>query len=131
MKYSKSNLTPAKKKFAKVYAQTDNGTKAIKEAYPELAANSSDNYLRVKSTRLLTNDNVKNEIDIQKAKIEQLANKAISKIDKTIDSEDERLSFDASKWVYEQVHGKSVQKTQATSVSYIEHVSNKRQVYDI
>ena len=42
-----------------------------------------------------------------KGKIEQLANKAISKIDKTIDSEDERLSFDASKWVYEQVHGKS------------------------
>lgn len=113
--YRKRNLTPAKKKFAQVYAQSDNGTQAVKEAYKE--SNLTNGSARVKAHRLLTDDNVLMEIEVQKAKMEENASKAVLKIGQLIESEDESIAGANSRWAYEQVHGKATQQIKSTSVS--------------
>lgn len=117
-KYRKSGLTPAKKKFAQVYAKTDNATEAVRQAYPEVAAITSPEYQRLKAHRLITNDNIQAEVEYQKGKIALLASKAVNKFDKLLDSDDEAISLSTGKFVFEHIHGKPVQKSTSLSVQF-------------
>lgn len=107
-----SNLTPAKKKFAQVYATTDNATQAILEAFPEI---KDRRVAAVKGHRLLRNDNVKKQIEWQKGKLEQLATEAVSRVGELVHSPNEKIATTNAWKIIEQVHGKSVQKTENTS----------------
>jgi phage terminase small subunit len=104
----KSTLTPAKKKFAEVYAKTDNATKAVQTAFKE--NNYSPEVARVKGSRLLTNDNVSNEIEAQKLKMEKIANKAVERIAQLTESDNEQIATTNAWKVYEQVHGKALSR---------------------
>lgn len=114
MKYRKSELTPAKKKFAEVYAKTDNATQAVKQAYPDMK--TSDNTLRVKGHRLLTNDNVSREIEYQKDKLERLATKAVDRLEGLMSSDDEDVATKNIWNTIHQVQGKPLQQIQSTSL---------------
>lgn len=115
VKYSKSQLTPAKKKFAQVFVDTDNATEAVRRAYPELAAHTSDRYLALKGNRLIRNDSVKAEISNRKQVMEQNANKAALRIADLIESDKEDIALRASIFSYEQEEGKSLQKIEQTT----------------
>lgn len=120
MKLNKSGLginglTPAKKKFAHEYAKTDNGRKSALRVWPEITPESA----AVKATRLLKNANVSQEIEAQKAKMEFLASKAVIKIDQLLESDNENIASQNAWKVYEQVHGKALQK----NVSISAHIS--------
>ena len=121
----KSTLTPAKKRFAIEYAKTDNGTQAVKNAYgkdtyTELSA-------RNKAYTLLTNPNVNNEIAIQKAKLENLANKAIVKIDELLDSDNQKIASSNAQFVINKVHP-TITKTENTNLNInIEQLLNSLQ----
>jgi phage terminase small subunit len=128
--YKKTELTPAKKKFAEVYAKTDNASEAVRQAF-ESAPLMSQGSISVKATRLLRNDSVSQEIANQKIKMEKLATKAVEVIGNTLLTDDERLAYDAGRWVYEQTHGKATQRTESISAKYIEHVTEKKQVYNL
>jgi phage terminase small subunit len=119
-KYRKTReLTPAQKKFSEVYARTDNGTEAVRQAYPEMAGKSSQNTLRVKAHRMLTNDNVYEDIQAQKQRLEQIASSATKRIQQLVHSEDESIALNSSKFAIEQVHGKATVKIESKSA----HVS--------
>jgi phage terminase small subunit len=121
-KYLKTTkLTPAQKKFAKEYAKTDNGRKAIERAFPE-NKNSSDNYKRLKAHRLITNDNIQREIEYQKNAIAMLASRAVNRVGTLIDSEKEDIALRSSTWVYEQVHGKAMQKSTSVNINFTQEV---------
>jgi hypothetical protein len=109
-----TTLTPAKAKFAQVYATTDNATEAVRQAYPIEAAKLTKGSLHNKAFRLLSNDAVKNEILYQQNRMQQLASKAVDKIEDTMDGENEDLVFKASKFVYEQTHGQATKKVEKT-----------------
>lgn len=104
----KSDLTPAKKAFAIEYAKTDNGTQSVTKAFkdnnytPEVAA--------VKANRLLRNDNVLNEIEHQKNKLEKLATKAVNRLDSLINSDDEKVATQNIWNTIHQVQGKPLTK---------------------
>jgi phage terminase small subunit len=118
--YSKTaTLTPAQKKFAQVYAVTDNATEAVRQAYPKLAGKSTQPSLSVKGHRMLRKVNVMNEIVSQKQQLEAIATKAVDRIDKLVSSDDEDIAFKSSKFAIEQVHGKATQKIESKSA----HVS--------
>jgi|GEM_PF-3978152 len=102
MKNIKSTLTPAKKKFCQEYAKTDNATRAVKIAFKE--NNLTELSARNKGHRLLTNANVNHEIQLQRAKLEKLANKAIVKIDDLIDSNDQKIASSNAQFVINKVH---------------------------
>lgn len=112
-KYNKSGLTPAKKKFAQVYAKTDNATEAVRQAYPTLQ--TSDKYLTLKGHRLIANDSVSKEIDYQKGKLEQLASKSVARLEKLIDSDDENVATKNIWNTIHQVQGKPLTKIEQTS----------------
>lgn len=120
--YKTTTLTPAKKKFAREYAKTDNGTQAILRAFPEITSPAS---ARVKASRLLTNDNIKMEIQYQKNAISMLASRAVNRIGTLIESDDEAIAGTNSRWVYEQVHGKAVQKSTSLNVNFTQHIDNQ------
>jgi len=111
-KYSKSKLTPAKKRFAQVYAQTDNAAEAVRQAYPHLAKNSTQNYIKEKGKRLVTNGYVLLEIEKQKELMEVVAGKAVQRIEDIIDNGKEHNALTASMYAYDQAHGKSKQRIQ-------------------
>lgn len=113
--YKNENLTPAQKKFAQVYASTDNATEAVRQAYPDLAGKTTDTTLNNKGYRMLRNAQVVNAIEDQKAKLEAIATKAVSRIGSLVTSEDEDVAFKASKFAIEQVHGKATQKIESKS----------------
>lgn len=115
MKNSKSSLTPAKKKFAEVYAKTDNATKAVQTAYKE--NNYSPAVAGVKGTRLLKNDSVTQEIDRQKARMEVLSGKAVQRIGDLIESENESVATTNAWKAYEQVHGKALSRNVSLGIT--------------
>ncbi|MBL8030899.1 MAG: hypothetical protein JNK33_01050 [Candidatus Doudnabacteria bacterium] len=117
-KYSKSKLTPAKKKFAQVFARTDNAAEAVRQAYPHLAKNSTQNYIKEKGKRLVTNGYVLLEIEKQKELMEVVAGKAIQRIEEIIDNGKEHNALTASMYAYDQVHGKATQRIQQSG-SYV------------
>lgn len=41
------------------------------------------------------------------------------------------LAVDTSKWIHDKIHGKAVQRTEATGQHIIAHVSTKKQLYDL
>lgn len=115
IKNRKSTLTPAKKAFAIEYAKTDNGTQSVIKAFsgntysPEVA--------KVKATRLLTNDNVLNEIEYQKNKLEKLASKAVNRLDSLIQSDNETIATTNIWNTIHQVQGKPLAKNLNMNVS--------------
>jgi phage terminase small subunit len=112
MSYSKSNLTPAKKKFAQTYAKTDNASEAVRVAFPHL---TNQNTIKDKGHRLLTNTYVLQDIGKQKERMEAVAGKAVKRIERLIDSGREHSALQASIFAYEQVHGKAKQKIEQSS----------------
>lgn len=73
--------------------------------------------------------------NLQKPLIQLYLNKHIDKakgvIVSKLDSDNENIQLLAAKDILDRTYGKASQKQESTSVSYIEHVSNKREVYDI
>jgi len=112
--YTKSKLTPAKKKFAQVYARTDNASKAVRQAYPDLAKNSSQKTIQNKGSRLLSNAIVLADIERQKERMEVIAGKAVQRLEDIIDSGKEHNALTASMYAYDQVHGKATQRVHQT-----------------
>jgi phage terminase small subunit len=108
--YRKTELTPAKKKFAQVVAQTDNATEAVRQAYPDMARTTTPEVLRNKASRLLTNANVSKEIEYQKNKLEQLASKAVDRVEQLIQSDNEAVATQNIWRTIEQVQGKATQR---------------------
>lgn len=109
-----ATLTPAKAKFAQVYAETDNATAAVRAAYPGLA---NPGTLAVKGHRLLRNDNVRAEIELQKKKLDQLAGKAIARVETLLDSKSEKIATTNAWNVIQQTHGRPTQKVESQSVN--------------
>ncbi len=126
-----ATLTPAKKKFAVVYAKTDNGTEAIRQAFPDTAAQSSPTYVSLKANRLIRNAEVSKEIAHQKQKIEYMATKALNRIDELVTSDDEQVAGQNSRWIYEQVHGKAVQKSSNINFNFTQEIDNKQSDYNL
>lgn len=108
--YRKSKLTPAKKKFAQVYARTDNASEAVRQAYPKLVKTSTPNYIKEKGKRLVTNGYVILEVNKQKERMEIAASKAVQRIEDIIDSGTDNTALAASIYAYNQVHGKPTQR---------------------
>lgn len=108
--YAKSKLTPAKKRFAQVYAETDNASEAVRQAYPHLVKNSTKNYIKEKGKRLVTNGYVLLEIEKQKEVMEVIAGKAVQRLEEIIDNGKEHNALTASMYAYDQVHGKATQR---------------------
>lgn len=115
MKNSKSGLTPAKKKFAEVYARTDNATKAVKVAFKD--NNYSSAVAGVKGARLLKNDNISQEIDRQKQRMEKLSGESVDRFGELIRSENENIAFSTGKFIYEQVHGKALSRNVSLGIT--------------
>lgn len=128
--YKTSTITPAKKVFSEVYAKTDNGAKAVRAAYPELA-NSSVQSVSTKAGRLLKNAEVLNHIEYQKNKLERIASQAVDRIEEHVESDDSNVSLNASKFVIEQVHGKAVQKSSSVNFNFTSHVTDKGSEYKL
>jgi hypothetical protein len=105
-------LTASEKKFALVLAQTGDRREAIRQSFPLLMQRSSNNYLRVKAHRLLMNDNVITEVALQRERLEQLGGKSIQTLEDILDFGQEHNALEASKFVYEQIHGKATQRTE-------------------
>ncbi len=116
--YRKTRLTPAKKRFAQVYAQTDNASEAVRQAYPDLANNSSQKTIQNKGSRLLSNAIVLRDIERQKEQMEVIAGKAVQRLENIIDKGKEHNALAASMYAYDQVHGKATQRIQQSG-SYV------------
>ena len=112
MTYAKSNLTPAKKKFAQVYAKTDNASEAVRVAFPHL---TNPNTVKDKGYRMLTNTYVLQDIGKQKERMQKAAGMAVERIESVIQSGKEHNALTASIFAYEQVHGKAKQKIEQHS----------------
>jgi phage terminase small subunit len=112
--YRKTTLTPAKKRFAQVYAQTDNASEAVRQAFPNLAKNSSQKTIQNKGSRLLSNAIVLQDIERQKEYMEAIASKAVKRLENIIDNGKERNALTASMYAYDQVHGKATQRVHQT-----------------
>lgn len=115
--YKSQNLTPAQKIFADVYAQTDNGAQAVRSAYPLLAQSSTIGTLYNKAYRLLRNAQVLAEIADRTKLMEYNANKATLRLSQLIDTTDETVALNATKFAIEQVEGKATQRIETKSQS--------------
>lgn len=120
-RYSKTSPdNPARKKFVTLYALGDpkkkfkpsNGTRSYMAAYGE----SRPEIAKVRASELVTNRDVQLDIEEQRKKLEAVASKAVLRLDQHVDSEDERISLDASKYAVDQVHGKATQKVEHRGV---------------
>lgn len=124
-----NDKTVALNKFSEVYAKTSNGVKAVTEAYPDRQLTYGSK--AVLATRLLKNDNVVNQIEYQRNKLERIGNRAVDKIEEHVESDDSNVSLNASKFVIEQVHGKAVQKSSSVNFNFTSHVSDKSKDYGL
>lgn len=107
-------LKESEKKFALVYAQTGNRAEAIRQSFPLLMKRSSNAYIRLKAHRLLMNDDVVTEVQVQSDRLATLGNKSITVLEDIMDVGQEHNALEASKFVFEQVHGKATQRTEVT-----------------
>lgn len=115
--YTKPNkhakqLTIAKQNFAKAIAEGKNRREAMSVSFPDLMSKSSNAYIRLKAYRLMTEDNVLTEVTLQQEKLANLGGKSISVLEDIMDVGLEHNALDASKFVYEQIHGKATQRTE-------------------
>lgn len=106
-------LSPAYKKFAQVFAATNNASEAVRQAFPQL--NLTPLSVRDKGRVLLTNTHVLAEIEEQKSAMQAVAGRAIHKLNSLVDSEKQGIALDASKFVVQQVHGKPKSQTEQRS----------------
>jgi len=114
--YSKSNkYSKAKQRFVEVYLRTNNASRAVRQAYPEL---TNPNTIKDKGYRLLTNAYIQQDIEKQKERMQVVASKALERIEKTIESGKEHNALSASFFAYEQAHGKARQRIVQSS-SYV------------
>lgn len=104
-------LDVKRKEFAIEYVQTGNASQAFKKAFPERAKNMSVSTITTSASRMLTNVDNQSEIEKQRCLIERAASKAAVRIGKLVESEDESIALNTSKWLFEQVHGKAMQKS--------------------
>lgn len=105
-------LKESEKTFALVYAKTGDRVEAIRQAFPLLMLRSSNNYMRVKAHRLLMNDNVALEVEQQAERLRQIGGKSVQVLEDLMDFGQEHNALEASKFVYEQIHGKATQRTE-------------------
>ena len=127
-KYRKSS-SEAKKKFAEAYSKTDNGVKSVDIAYPD--NNYTYGSKATIANRLLKNVEVVNHIEYQRSKLERIASHAVDRIEDHVESDDDNISLNASKFVIEQVHGKAMQKSSNVNFNFTGHVSDKAQDYGL
>lgn len=85
---------------------------------------TSDNSARQISSENLTKPNIQIYLDKHVSKAKQ-------RITELLDSNNEQIVLASSKDILDRTYGKASIKQESTSVNYIEHVSTKRQVYDI
>lgn len=111
--------SPAKKKFALKYAKTDNGTEAARRAFPELAGENNRASLAVKASRLLRNDSVIQDIQLQKDRLQAIASKAVDRLDQIVEQGKEHNALQASQYVLDQVHGRATQTIQTRSEAVV------------
>jgi phage terminase small subunit len=106
--FVKTTISPAVKKFTHYYAKSNNGTQSVLKAYgkDKLTRASAG----VKATRLLKNDIVIETIEQQKARMNSLASKSINVFNNHLQSDNEQIANTTAKFVYEQVHGKAIQR---------------------
>ena len=83
------------------------------------------------ASRLLKNDNVVDQVEYQRSKLERIGNRAVDKIEEHVESDDSNVSFNASKFVIEQVHGKAVQKSSNVNFNFTQHVGDKSKDYGL
>ena len=117
-------LTPSQLRFASAFAKYNNSSKAIRLAFPEQWQSWSDGYIGVKGHRMLTNDNVKAEMDNRKAVMEANATLGAQRIQQIIKEGKEHNALQAAIFSVEQADGKAVQTQTVKS----EHVSV---IYDL
>lgn len=110
-KYVKQ-LDASKKAFALAIAQGKNRREAMSVAFPDLMSRSSNAYMRMKAYRLMTNEDVVTEVAVQQERLEKLGDKSISVLEDIMDVGQEHNALDASKFVYEQIHGRATQRTE-------------------
>jgi hypothetical protein len=110
-KYQKQ-MDSAKKAFCLAIASGKNRREAMSIAFPDLMARSSNAYMRLKAYRLLTNDDVLTEVQVQQQRLEQLGGKAINTLEDIMDVGLEHNALQASQFVYEQIHGKARQRVE-------------------
>lgn len=113
-KYTKRDkeLDASRKAFALAIAQGKNRREAMSIAFPSIMSKSSNNYIRLRAFRLLTEDNVLTEVAHQRERLEELGGKSISVLEDIMDVGQEHNALEASKFVYEQIHGKATQRTE-------------------
>ncbi len=128
--YKTSTITPAKKVFSEVYAKTDNGAQAVREAYPELA-NSSVQSVSTKAGRLLKNVEVVNQIEYQRNKLEILASRSVDRVADLIESDNEAIATTNAWKTIEQVQGKAMQKSSNVNFNFTQHVGDKSKDYGL
>lgn len=122
----KSELTPAKRAFAIEYAKTDNGTQSVLKAFS--GNNYSPEVAAVKANQLLRNPNVMNHIEYQKNKLEQLASKAVTRLDDLIQSDNEQVATTNIWNTIHQVQGKPLTKSiNLTATTSVEDMLNALQ----
>lgn len=107
-------LTKPEQTFVRILGMTDNASEAVRQAYPIETAKMTKASIHVKASKLLSSDKIKSELALQQQKMDLLAGKAVDKIRQALDSEDEDLSFKASKYVYDQAHGQATKKVEKT-----------------
>lgn len=115
--YHKTGITPANKIFADVYAETNSGIEAVRRAYPLLSQSSTIGTLYNKASRLLRNATILAEIADRQKLMEYNANKATLRLSQLIDTTDETVALNATKFAIEQVEGKATQRIETKSQS--------------
>ena len=101
-------LTPATIRFINAFMIYNNASKAVRLAFPE-SKNWHKDYIKVKGHRMITDDNVKQEIQNRKAVMEQNANLGAARLQKIIKEGKEHNALEASKFSIEQMDGKATQ----------------------
>ncbi len=105
-------LDASRKAFALAIAQGKNRREAMAISFPSIMSKSSNNYIRLRAYRLLTEDDVLTEVALQRERLEVLGSKSISVLEDIMDVGQEHNALEASKFVYEQIHGKATQRTE-------------------
>lgn len=105
-------LDASRKAFALAIAQGKSRAEAMAISFPSIMSKSSNAYIRLKAYRLMTEDNVLTEVALQQERLANLGGKSISVLEDILDVGQEHNALEASKFVYEQIHGKATQRTE-------------------
>lgn len=109
-RFHKTIDSPAVQEFARQYAMTNNGAASVRAAFPGKEYTPGSTW--TKANTLLRNVQVQDSIEEQRRKLEALGSKSIARVDRLIDSDDENVAGQNSRFVIEQTHGKATQRVQ-------------------